>query len=233
MEVKKTKKADLENKKSLLFQIGLCASLLFMIGAFAAGSGKKEVKDVAPKEEEFVKTEEIENTTQDMPVPQMPTPAQTMSLLSEDIQIVDNTTQVETEMVFTDFQENMAFSANPSSAVEIQGDGGQGFFEKLENMPKFQGSGDLNDFRKWVSGRLRYPEIAQSMGITGTVQLRFMINPDGSLSDIEVLSTKTDRSLNNEAVRVVKSSPKWTPGYQGLTPVRVRFTMELKFALGN
>jgi protein TonB len=229
MEVKKSQKTDLENKKSLFFQIGLCASLLLMIGAFAWGTGSKEVKISAAQEEEFVPVEQVENTEQDMPVPQMPTPAQTMSVLTDNIQIVDNSTQVETQLEFADFEESMAFNANPTSATEIQGDLWPDFFEKVEHMPKFQG-GDIQTFRTWVLGRVRYPEMAQSMGITGTVTVRFMVNPDGTVGDVEVMS-KTDRSLNNEAIRVVKSSPKWEPGRQGVTPVKVRFTIDVKFQM--
>ena len=96
-------------------------------------------------------------------------------------------------------------------------------------MPTFQG-GDLMKFREWVQKRLRYPQIAQENGISGRVTLSFVIEKDGSLTNIEVMQSP-DRSLSEEAIRVVQSSPKWTPGKQRNQPVRVSFTLPVMFQL--
>lgn len=233
MEVKKSKKADLENKKSLFLEIGLCVSLLLMIGVFAWGTDKKEIEEVAV-EEEWTPIEQVEVTRQDLEVPSVPTPAQAMSVLSDVIQIVDNQQQIETNQVFTDFDENFAFVENVTSTVEIAGTGTPDFFMIVEDMPSFQGAprGDpsLAKFRKWVFDRIQYPPMARELGIQGTVTLSFIIETDGSLTSVEVLANP-DRLLTEEAVRVVQTSPKWEPGRQRDEPVRVKFTLPVNFQM--
>ena len=98
-------------------------------------------------------------------------------------------------------------------------------------MPSFQG-GDLNKFRNWVQERVRYPQIAQENGVSGKVVLSFVIEKDGTLTNIEVLQSP-DRSLADEAVRVLKTSPKWEPGQQRNQPVRVKYTLPVDFRIQN
>ena len=96
-------------------------------------------------------------------------------------------------------------------------------FVKVEKMPKFMG-GDLMTFRRWVQENLRYPQAAWEKNISGRVLLTFIIERDGTLTGIEVLQSP-DRLLSDEAVRVVGSSPKWTPGEQRGQTVRVKYTL--------
>ena len=96
-------------------------------------------------------------------------------------------------------------------------------------MPTFQG-GDLNTFRNWVQSNVRFPQIALENGIQGTVVLSFVIEKDGSLTNIQVMQSP-DRALADEAVRVLQSSPKWTPGKQRNSPVRVRYTLPVEFRI--
>ena len=100
-------------------------------------------------------------------------------------------------------------------------------FLVAETMPSFQG-GDLNAFRNWVQSKVRYPAIAQENGISGRVVLTFVIEKDGRLTNIQVLQTP-DRSLSEEAVRVLQQSPKWSPGKQRNQPVRVKYTLPVDF----
>ena len=231
MEVKKSPKANLENKKSLFLEIGLCVSLLLMILVFSIGQGKKEIKDISV-EEEFIQVEQVEITRQDdQPLPTVPTPAQALSVLSDAIKIVDNDTKIETSMVFTDFDENVQFTTDVKSTVEIAGTATDDFFMIVEDMPMFQG-GDINKFRSWVNGKIQYPPMAINMQIQGQVTLSFIIERDGSLTSIEVLQS-ADPLLDKEAIRVVQSSPKWTPGKQRDVPVRVKFTLPVNFKLEN
>ena len=104
-------------------------------------------------------------------------------------------------------------------------------FMIVENMPQFQG-GDLNTFRIWVQGQLRYPAIAQQNGIQGRVTLSFIIEKDGTVSNIQVINSP-DRALSDEAVRVVGLSPKWTPGKQRGEVVRVSYSLPVTFSLAS
>jgi len=102
-------------------------------------------------------------------------------------------------------------------------------FTTVEQMPTFQG-GDLITFNRWVMSQIRYPEIAQQNGIQGLVLVKFIVEIDGSLSNIKVIQSP-DTSLTAEAVRVISNSPKWEPGRQRNDPVRVLFTMPVNFRL--
>ena len=96
-------------------------------------------------------------------------------------------------------------------------------------MPSFQG-GDLMTFRAWVMGQIRYPQIAIENNITGRVVVSFVIEKDGRLTNIQVLQTP-DSSLSDETIRVLKTSPKWTPGKQRNQTVRVKYTLPVQYNL--
>lgn len=104
-------------------------------------------------------------------------------------------------------------------------------FTKLDKVPEFEG-GDANTFSFWVNRRLRYPESAKAAGVTGRVIVRFKVNSDGRVSDVSVLHGVCD-ALDEEAVRVVGSSPDWTPGEIDGKLVATTFTFPVIFALRN
>jgi protein TonB len=97
----------------------------------------------------------------------------------------------------------------------------------VEDMPTFQG-GDVRKFSEWVAKNIQYPAYAKENGIMGKVFIGFVVEKDGSVSNVEVLRS-VDHSLDMEAVRVVKSSPQWAPGYQRGEPRRVRFSITVFF----
>lgn len=101
-------------------------------------------------------------------------------------------------------------------------------FDVVEVMPQFPG-GQIA-MLKYIMENIKYPEQAMKEGIQGRVTVRFIVEKDGSISDVKpVLSVHP--LLNKEAVRVVKSMPKWTPGKQNGKPVRVRFNVPVMFKL--
>lgn len=102
-------------------------------------------------------------------------------------------------------------------------------FIKIAEMPSFLG-GDINLFRNWVMSRLRYPQIAQENNISGRVFLRFVIDRDGTLTDIQELQSPHP-SLLGEAIRLLKTSPKWRPGKQRDMYVRVVYTIPIDFSI--
>ena len=92
--------------------------------------------------------------------------------------------------------------------------------------------GDLETFRNWVMQNVKFPQIALENGIHGRVILSFVIDKDGRLTNIEVLQSP-DRSLADEAIRVLNKSPKWSPGKQRNQTVRVRYTLPVEFRMQN
>ncbi len=102
-------------------------------------------------------------------------------------------------------------------------------FQLVEQKPSFNG-GDANEFSKWVNSKLVYPEIAKENGVQGRVTLQFTVEADGRVTNVKVLRG-VDESLDKEAVRVVSSSPKWTPGRQRDRAVKVTYTFPVIFQL--
>lgn len=101
-------------------------------------------------------------------------------------------------------------------------------FDVVEVMPQFPG-GQIA-MLKYIMENMKYPEQAMKEGIQGRVAVRFIVEKDGSISDVKpILSVHP--LLNKEAVRVVESMPKWTPGKQNGKPVRVRFNVPVMFKL--
>lgn len=102
-------------------------------------------------------------------------------------------------------------------------------FIVTEVQASFHG-GDLNAFRNWVQKNLQYPQIAAEKGISGKVFIEFAVNSKGDVVDIKVLRG-VDPMLDNESIRVIKSSPKWTPAKQGGKIVKQKFVIPLQFTL--
>lgn len=102
-------------------------------------------------------------------------------------------------------------------------------FLVVEEPATFQG-GDLGNFNIWVSQNIKYPQLAVENGISGKVYVQFAVNAKGSVVDAKVLRG-VDPSLDQEAIRVVQSSPKWTPPKQGGRPVKQLFTLPVVFKL--
>ena len=102
-------------------------------------------------------------------------------------------------------------------------------YDVADEMPSFKG-GDANEFAKWVTEHLVYPYMARKQGIQGCVMIQFTIDTDGKVIDVTVLRG-VDPDLDEEAVRVVSRSPKWSPGKIDGKPVRVAYTHPVIFML--
>ena len=98
----------------------------------------------------------------------------------------------------------------------------------LEEPPKFPGGHEA--MFDYLAKNLRYPPQARQVAAQGVVYLTFVIHEDGSIGDVKVLRG-VHRLLDEEAVHVVSAMPSWVPGKQRGKPVRVQFTMPVKFAL--
>ena len=101
--------------------------------------------------------------------------------------------------------------------------------KKPDKMPEFPGG--MTECKKFLSKNMEYPKKARSYGIQGRVILQFVVNCDGSISDIEVVR-KVSPSIDKEAIRIIKKMPKWSPGTLNGKPVRVRYTLPIMFRLG-
>ncbi|WP_367868642.1 energy transducer TonB [Pedobacter sp. WC2423] len=103
-------------------------------------------------------------------------------------------------------------------------------FINLEVQPTFPGG--IAKFYAYLSKAIRYPEAAQEAGLQGKVFVSFIVEKDGSLTDIKV-EKKLGNGTDEEAVRVLKASPKWNPGIQNGREVRVKYNIPISFSLGQ
>jgi protein TonB len=227
MERKKNEKADLEKKKGVFFQLGLVITLsLILIGFEWTSSGLSE-NQFDTGEGDVIDEEIIPVTRQEKPEPKtLPKPPKVTEVLNivEDDVIIDN------ELILDDLESDqdeevqiLDFDVSDEEEEEAE------IFFIVEDMPSFRGKG-LEGFRNWVIKNLQYPEIAAENGISGTVYVQFVVEPSGMVNKV-IIMRSVDPSLDKEAVRVVKTSPKWTAGKQRGKPVRVAFTFPIKFVL--
>lgn len=229
MEIKKSQKADLTNKTLLFREIGLAATLVIVLVAFE-WSTRDKVETIDLSGQAAAVEEEIIPVTQEQQ--QAPPEMPKIPVLSDVIDIVDDDIDVGDDMLLNleddknigveimDYHAEVAEEVIEEEVIP---------FAIVEEKPKFQG-GDANTFSKWVNSKLVYPEIAKENGIQGRVTLQFTVNTDGSVSNVQVVRG-VDASLDKEAVRIVSSSPKWTPGRQRERPVKVVYTFPVIFQL--
>ena len=227
MEIKKSPKADLQNKRGLLLEIGLIVALALVIAAFAYTPKEHRIEQVdlnyGPVDEQIV-----EITRQDQKPPEPPKKVE-VKVIADLLQVVTNETKIATDINFAEFDEDTEVLQQVEVKEEIIEDDQP--FLTAETMPSFQG-GDLNTFRKWVQDNVRFPQIALENGISGRVVLSFVIEKDGRLTNIQVLMTP-DRSLSEEAIRVLNKSPNWSPGKQRIQVVRIKYTLPVDFRMQN
>ena len=227
MEIKKNPKVDVQNKRGLLLEIGLAVALLVVIAAFLYTPREYQIEQI--EQVAAVVEEEItEITRQDQKPPEPPKRTE-ITVITDILNIVTNDEKIETSVDFAEFAEDVEIIQQV--AVEEENIEDDQPFVKVEQMPSFMG-GDLMTFRNWVQSKVRFPQIAQENNISGRVLLQFVIEKDGSLTNIQVLQTP-DSSLSDEAIRVLKTSPKWTPGKQRNQTVRVKYTLPIDFRIQN
>ena len=228
MEIKKTPKADLENRRTLYTGIGLVVALLVVWGAFSYSTKEKAVASLG-EDTQVVEVEDMVPITQETPppppeAPKIPVLSDQIDIVEDDIKVDDNFMSLEDDaslgVEIMDYVEEVKEEVVEEEAIP---------FQLVEEKPSFNG-GDANEFSKWVNSKLQYPEIAKENGVQGRVTLQFTVNPDGSVSNVKVLRG-VDSSLDKEAVRVVSMSPKWQPGKQRDRAVKVTYTFPVIFQL--
>lgn len=228
MEPKKNPRADLEKWKLIFTEIGLVIAIGLVLVAFEwKTSGNVKIEDYAIQEVEV--EEELIPITEPEEVKPPPPPVQQI-VMPDIINIVDDDVELDddVDLFDTEFDESFVVDIIDFSDDEEEFEEEE-IFVIVENMPGF-GGGDSDKFREYIAKNLVYPEIAAENGIQGRVWVAFVVEGNGSLSNVRVVRG-VDPALDREAVRVVKSSPKWQPGTQRGKPVRVSFTFPINFVL--
>ena len=228
MEIKKTPKADLENKKSTWLLVGYVIVLAFMF--IAVEWTKRDIKiDTSQAITDLVFEEEIIPITE-QPEQAAPPPPPAAPPIAETLTIVEDDADVEETTIATSEETNQAVEIKyVPVAVEEEEPEEQTIFEVVEQMPEFP-NGGMAGLMQYLSKNIKYPTIAQENGTQGRVTVQFVVNRDGSIVDAKVLRG-VDPYLDKEAIRVISSMPKWKPGMQRGKAVRVKYTVPVMFRL--
>ena len=216
MEPKKNPEISLEKKKGLFFQIGLVVTLVIVLGAFEWKSYEKVDYNLGQLNLDDLEEEIIPITRQEITPPPPPPPPPEVIVIVEDIVEIVDEAKIETT------------ESDEMVAIEIEEESDEEFFMVVENMPEFPG-GDAG-LMKYIQKNVKYPPIAKEYNITGKVYVSFIVDKSGSVTDVKIVRG-VDKSLDAEAVRVVKSLPKYKPGKQRGKAVRVMFTIPINFTL--
>ena len=230
MEVKKSEKANLENRKLFYRELGLIIALVIILAAFEWSTEEKAESVIQEETAVIVEVEEIPVTTE---APPPPPEAPKVPQLSDMIEVV----VVDTDLFISleddadmgvqimDYVAEVAEETIIEEAVPFDA-------ISFEQRPTFNGGDAREEFPKWVYSKLEYPDVARENGISGRVFLQFTVEKDGTVTNVRVLRG-VDPALDQEAIRVVQSSPKWTPAKQRDKAVRVSFSFPIVFQLRN
>jgi protein TonB len=227
MELKKSPKADLENKRKVFIEIGLVISLLICLYGFQTTSNVKQIDNLGAPTAQQVEEVLIPIVQEEEKKEVLPPPPKVLELF----EIVDNNTEVTEDLKIVDSE----VTANTAiyAAMQLNNKTEESIDDEVvflapEEKPEFPG-GDAA-LLKFLSQNIKYPLVAIENGIVGKVTVGFVVNKDGSISDAKILRG-VDPALDKEALRVVYSLPKWRPGKQSGKPVRVSFSVPINFVL--
>lgn len=228
MKPKKTARADLENRRGLYLEIGLVVVLVAALVAF-------NVKNYDNKQIEVVQrtaadeTEEMVIQTQDDTPPPPPPPEP--EVVTTEVNVIENDAESENELKMDVFekvekQENIEITHVEVEKEEEEDE--QVIFQVVEQDPEFPGG--IDALYKFIQQNIKYPQLAKENNITGRVFVTFVVEKDGSVSNVKV-ARDIGGGCGTEAVRVVKMMPKWAPGKQRGKAVRAAYTLPVNFTL--
>ena len=225
MQLKKSPKASLEDKKLTYVLMGLVLVLSICYVAFEWT--EKEVTKYEVTDTEFFFEEEIDiqQTTQETPPPPPPPAVQEVEVLN----VVEDDVETETIEINTEDDKDVEVVIAPPVEAPVEEEEEEVIFVVVESMPEFPGGQQA--LFKFLAENVKYPVIAQENGIQGRVICQFVVNKDGSIVDVVAVRSSGEPSLDKEAIRVIQSMPKWKPGKQRGKPVRVKYTVPVNFRL--
>lgn len=236
--MKKNPKLDLENYKGLFLQAGLVLSLL-AIFIFMEWKTYEDIEynsfgddGAVELEEDDVPITEIQKKPPPPPPPPPPAPKEILKVVEDDVEIEE----VEIASSEMDEEEEIEFEDFEEVEEEVAMN-----FMVVENKPVFPGCEDQADekakymcfqksIHKHIAKNFEYPEIAMEMEIQGNVVISFTIAKTGAITDIQILRG-VDKSLDQEAQRLIKLLPKMIPAKQRGRPVPVKYTIPVRFKL--
>lgn len=223
METKKSNRANLEKRRLMFTQIGLIVSLALAWMVFETKSyGKQEIRTFDGT------TETIPDDLVPVTIQEKPQPIEKPKVVNM-ITVVDNNEEIESEIdIDVNVEEDEPIE--PTIPIDIIEDEivEEVPFIIVENMPTFPGG--EKKMLEYVAKNVKYPQLAKEVGTQGRVFVSFVVEKDGSITNVTILRG-IGSGCDEEAIRVVKSMPKWNPGLQCGRAVRVSCNLPINFKL--
>jgi len=224
MEAKKNPKADLDKKAGLFFNIGLAVSLLLTITAFEwRFYDDGALVDLGQVDDNFEDLMEIPPTEQPPPPPPVIQQPEIIEVPDEEEIEEEIEVNLDVEITESTVIEDVVFEEAPEEEVAEE------IFTIVEDQP--EPTGGMGAFYTYVGKNLKYPNQARRMGIEGKVFVQFVVDKDGSITEVQAIKG-IGAGCDEEAVRVISEAPKWKPGKQRGRPVKVRMILPITFKLG-
>lgn len=226
MEVKKSKKAAIENRRGTWLLMGFVATLAFMFVTFEWTQHDVNVASGSLTRDPIFEENLIPIT---FPEEKLQPPPPPVAVVPEELTIVGNDEKVADVTVKSseDIGEKVEIG-RIAPKVEEEEPAEEPIFVLVEKMPSFPG-GDAALFQ-YLGKNIKYPTISAEMGTQGRVIVQFVVDKDGTITNPVVVKS-VDAYLDKEALRVINAMPKWTPGKQRNQPVRVKYTLPVMFRL--
>lgn len=231
MEIKKDPKVNLESRKTTYVLTGLVGILAILFIAFewtnttVRRSSLGNQSAILEEEEEIVMTVQ-NNTPPPPPPPPMPDVIEQLTVVEDDVEIEEIDMQSAEDDANTVVE--VVDMSSMEAPVEEEDAEANTIFTVVEQQPEFPG-GEVA-LMKFIKDNLKYPAFAAENGIQGRVTLSFVVEKDGSVTDIQEMRSPSE-DLTKEAKRVVSKMPKWKPGKQRGKPVRVKYVLPVTFRL--
>jgi len=223
MELKKTPDADLNKKSGLFLNIGLVMSLIIVISAFEwKFYDDGDLVDLGQVRDDFEEMLEIPPTEQPPPPP--PKIQQPEIIEIPDDEEIEEEIEVDLDVEIT---EDEAIEEIITEEAPEEEDVDQ-VFTIVEQQAEFKGG--MRKFYEYVGKKMKYPSQARRMGIEGKVFVQFVVERDGSITDVQAIRG-IGAGCDEEAIKVIRESPKWNPGKQRGRAVRVRRVIPITFRL--
>lgn len=226
LEFKRQKVRRERDEKRLFFAIGLALALLLAVAAFEwrfyDDGPMVELNGLSP--DQFEDLIEIPPTDQPPPPPPQQTRQVTITEIDDEIELEEIELHLDVEVT----EEMRISDPVPVAMDELPEEEAEEIFVIVENRP--EPVGGMQAFYKYLGDNLKYPTAARNLGISGRVYVQFVVEKDGSITNIEV-AKGIGGGCDEEAVRVLSAAPPWIPGKQRGKPVKVRMTIPVYFSL--
>src|SRR5690349_4778952 len=224
MEAKKTDRADLQKKSIFFFSIGLLFTMSLIVMAFEYKSYDESIVELKGKTTDVFE-EVIEVPPTDQPPPPPPQIQAPVIVEVPDEEEIEEEIKVNLDIEVTQDTKVEEIVVKAEEPVEETDE----IFTIVEESASPKGG--MGAFYKYVTEKMKYPPQARRMGIDGKVFVEFVVNKDGSISDVKAVKG-IGAGCDEEAVRVVQSAPSWTPGKQRGKAVKQIMVLPITFKLG-